>query len=161
MSAEQFKISKLLSIRMIMNYKVSIAFISIVLLACTPKQANFLSVDAPLPEATAMASISEQPQLSTPPLESTGGNQTDDKGMAPQDPLQGQPIPMDPRVRMGKLANGMHYYIQQNQKPENRAELRLAVAAGSINEDDDQLGLAHFVEHMAFNGTKKIKKKVN
>ncbi|MCB0666038.1 MAG: insulinase family protein [Saprospiraceae bacterium] len=141
-----------------MNYKVSIAFISIVLLACTPKQANFLSVDAPLPEATAMASISEQPQLSTPPLESTGGNQTDDKGMAPQDPLQGQPIPMDPRVRMGKLANGMHYYIQQNQKPENRAELRLAVAAGSINEDDDQLGLAHFVEHMAFNGTKNFEK---
>jgi len=67
-------------------------------------------------------------------------------------------IPVDDRVRMGQLENGMKYFIQKNAKPENRAELRLAVNAGSMQEDDDQLGLAHFVEHMAFNGSKNFKK---
>ncbi len=67
-------------------------------------------------------------------------------------------IPVDDRVTMGTLDNGIKYYIQKNQKPENRAELRLAVNAGSILEDEDQLGLAHFVEHMAFNGTENFEK---
>ncbi len=67
-------------------------------------------------------------------------------------------IPMDERVRMGQLDNGLKYFIQKNGKPENRAELRLAINAGSMQEDDDQLGLAHFVEHMAFNGSKNFKK---
>lgn len=62
-------------------------------------------------------------------------------------------IPLDKDVVHGKLANGLTYYILKNKKPENRLELRLAVKAGSVNEDKDQLGLAHFCEHMAFNGT--------
>lgn len=69
-----------------------------------------------------------------------------------------QKVPLDPRVRVGKLENGLTYYIQQNPKPESKVELRLAVNAGSILEDDDQLGLAHFTEHMAFNGTKNFEK---
>ncbi len=67
-------------------------------------------------------------------------------------------IPFDPSVRTGVLKNGMKYYIRKNAKPENRVELRLAVNAGSLQEDDNQQGLAHFVEHMAFNGTKSFKK---
>ena len=67
-------------------------------------------------------------------------------------------IPLDPKIKIGKLDNGLTYYIRQNKKPENRAELRLVVKAGSILEDDDQLGLAHFMEHMAFNGTKNFAK---
>ncbi|MBI2268768.1 MAG: insulinase family protein [Bacteroidetes bacterium] len=67
-------------------------------------------------------------------------------------------IPMDSTVRTGKLSNGLKYYIKKNGKPEKRAELRLAVNAGSNYENDDQQGLAHFVEHMAFNGTKNFKK---
>ncbi len=67
-------------------------------------------------------------------------------------------IPVDESVRTGTLPNGIKYYIQKNQKPENRAELRLAVNAGAMQEDEDQQGLAHFVEHMAFNGTKHFKK---
>lgn len=67
-------------------------------------------------------------------------------------------IPKDPSVRKGKLENGLHYFIQKNVKPEKRAELRLAVKAGSMQEDDDQLGMAHFVEHMAFNGSKHFSK---
>lgn len=63
-------------------------------------------------------------------------------------------IPVDPNVIIGKLDNGLTYYIRKNSKPENRVELRLAVNAGSINENKSQLGLAHFVEHMCFNGTK-------
>ncbi len=69
-----------------------------------------------------------------------------------------QKVPLDPRVRVGLLENGLTYYIQQNPKPENKVELRLAINAGSILEDEDQLGLAHFTEHMAFNGTKNFEK---
>ena len=67
-------------------------------------------------------------------------------------------IPVDPRITMGQFDNGMRYYIRENKKPENRAELRLVVNTGSILEDDDQQGLAHFLEHMAFNGTKNFAK---
>ena len=67
-------------------------------------------------------------------------------------------LPVDPNVTVGRLPNGVSYYIRVNRKPEARAELRLAVNAGSLLEDDKQLGLAHFVEHMAFNGTKNFEK---
>src|SRR4051812_23185378 len=67
-------------------------------------------------------------------------------------------VPTDPQVTRGKFANGLQYYIRANKKPEKRAELRLVVKAGSILEDDDQQGLAHLVEHMAFNGTKNFPK---
>ena len=63
------------------------------------------------------------------------------------------PLPTDPKVKIGTLPNGIHYYIRKNAKPEKRAELRLVVNAGSTLETNDQLGLAHFVEHTAFNGT--------
>ncbi len=63
-----------------------------------------------------------------------------------------------PELVMGVLDNGLKYYILKNSKPEKRAELRLAVNAGSVLEDDDQQGLAHFVEHMGFNGTKNFPK---
>ncbi len=68
------------------------------------------------------------------------------------------PLPTDPRLKMGKLANGLTYYIQKNTRPERKIELRLAVNTGSILEDDDQRGLAHFTEHMAFNGSKNFQK---
>jgi zinc protease len=68
------------------------------------------------------------------------------------------PLPVDPKVRIGTLPNGIRYYIRQNPKPEKRAELRLVVNAGSILENDSQLGLAHFVEHTAFNGTTHFEK---
>ncbi|HMG90395.1 MAG TPA: insulinase family protein [Chryseolinea sp.] len=67
-------------------------------------------------------------------------------------------LPVEPRVKIGKLSNGLTYYIQKNVRPEKKVELRLVINAGSILEDDDQQGLAHFTEHMAFNGTKNFKK---
>src|SRR5262245_51256149 len=62
-------------------------------------------------------------------------------------------LPVEPKVKIGTLPNGIRYYIRKNVKPEKRAELRLVVNAGSVLENDNQLGLAHYVEHMAFNGT--------
>jgi len=73
-------------------------------------------------------------------------------------PRMMDPLPLDAAVLYGTLPNGMKYYIRKNAKPEKRAELRLAVNAGSTAEDDHQQGLAHFCEHMAFNGTKNFKK---
>ncbi|MFN2635950.1 MAG: M16 family metallopeptidase [Gemmatimonadaceae bacterium] len=67
-----------------------------------------------------------------------------------------EPLPFDPAVTTGTLPNGMRYYIRENPKPEHRAELRLVVNAGSVLEDEDQRGLAHMVEHMAFRGTKRF-----
>lgn len=67
-------------------------------------------------------------------------------------------IPIAENVKIGKLSNGLTYYIRNNKKPEDKVELRLVVNVGSILEDDDQLGLAHFMEHMNFNGTKHFQK---
>ena len=69
-----------------------------------------------------------------------------------------QNIPFDSKVVKGKLDNGLTYYIRPNAKPENKIELRLVINAGSILEDNDQQGLAHFCEHMCFNGTKHFEK---
>ena len=71
--------------------------------------------------------------------------------------MQMPSIPVDPDVRIGKLDNGLTYYIRHNNWPENRAEFYIAQKVGSIQEDDDQRGLAHFLEHMAFNGSKHFK----
>jgi zinc protease len=69
-----------------------------------------------------------------------------------------RPIPVGPQVKVGKLDNGLTYYIQRNATPARRLELRLVVKAGSVLEDDDQQGLAHVVEHMAFNGSTHFRK---
>ncbi len=78
--------------------------------------------------------------------------------VAPDQPVTSPAIPLDPAVRYGRLDNGLTYYIRSNSRPEAHAELRLVLDAGSILEDDDQLGLAHVVEHMAFNGTENFEK---
>jgi zinc protease len=73
-------------------------------------------------------------------------------GLPAQGPAE-RPLPVDPQVTVGSLPNGLRYYVRVNPEPQNRAEFRLLVRAGSVLEDDDQQGLAHFAEHMAFNGT--------
>lgn len=72
--------------------------------------------------------------------------------------LNAQNIPQDPAVKIGKLSNGFTYYIRHNEEPKNRVQLYLVSNVGSILEDDDQQGLAHFMEHMNFNGTKNFPK---
>ena len=72
--------------------------------------------------------------------------------MAQQNPT----LPVDPNVRTGVLENGLTYYIRHNKTPENRADFYIAQKVGSMQEEDSQSGLAHFLEHMAFNGTKNF-----
>ena len=68
------------------------------------------------------------------------------------------PLDFDPAVVRGTLSNGLVYYVRHNEEPRNRAQLSLVLKAGSILEEEDQRGLAHFVEHMAFNGTERFEK---
>src|SRR5215470_19935426 len=68
-----------------------------------------------------------------------------------------QLLPLDSSIRTGTLPNGLKFYIRKNARPEKRVSLRLAIKAGSIEESDDQLGLAHLIEHMAFNGSEHFK----
>ncbi|KXT48859.1 M16 family metallopeptidase [Bacteroides intestinalis] len=70
--------------------------------------------------------------------------------------IQFPPLPVDKNVRIGQLDNGLTYYIRHNKLPENRAEFYIAQKVGSILEEPQQRGLAHFLEHMAFNGTKNF-----
>jgi len=65
-------------------------------------------------------------------------------------------LPVDPAIHIDTLPNGIISYVRLNREPQHRAELRLAINAGAVLEDDDQLGLAHVVEHMAFNGTRRF-----
>jgi zinc protease len=93
----------------------------------------------------------------------TSPTQTSPAQTSPQtQPVQtyspADPLPVDPGITIGKLDSGLTYYIQVNHKPEQRAYVALAVNVGSVLEDDDQQGLAHFVEHMSFNGTAKFAK---
>ncbi|MCB4798983.1 M16 family metallopeptidase [Neotamlana laminarinivorans] len=99
---------------------------------------------------TLLAFISCKPQLE--PVATTSASNT-----STVDSIS-TTIPFNPEVKTGTLENGLTYYIKNNGKPENKVELRLVVKAGSILEDDDQQGLAHFMEHMNFNGTKNFKK---
>ena len=68
------------------------------------------------------------------------------------------PLPKDTLLRMGKLPNGLSYYVRRNTNPENRVEFRFMLRAGSVDEDNDQLGMAHMIEHMLFNGTESFEK---
>src|SRR5687768_484482 len=69
-----------------------------------------------------------------------------------------QRVPLDPAVRTGKLANGFTYFIRHNTEPQKRVIFYLANKIGSMQEEEDQRGLAHFLEHMSFNGTKHYPK---
>ena len=68
----------------------------------------------------------------------------------------GNQLTLDSAIKQGTLDNGMKYFIRENAEPKNRIQLRLIVKAGSCMEDDDQKGIAHFIEHLCFNGTYKL-----
>ena len=111
----------------------------------------------PLVLAALVACGGSSPKPSTPPAAHPDGTAatTGPAGGAATAP-DTAPLPLWPELTKGTLANGLTYYILKHEKPEKRALLWLAVDAGSVQEDDDQRGLAHFDEHMAFNGTKRF-----
>src|SRR3984957_1681723 len=90
------------------------------------------------------------PVTAPQPIASAPAPTAQDAGVADQ------PLPLDPRIRKGTLASGLTYYVLPQGVPEHRAQIWLAVNAGSVLEDDDQRGLAHFVGHMGFNGTRRF-----
>ena len=102
------------------------------------------STPTPAPEPTAT------PVPPTPTPEPTATEEPE--------PESEDALPFDPAVIRGTLANGMDYYIRRNSEPQNRAHLSLAIKAGSVLEEENERGLAHFVEHMAFNGTERFEK---
>ncbi len=129
-------------------------FVLLGLCSCTPKTAKVVQANndnnTPTVTTTTTTAATTTPEKVSPKMHkplTTQANETFSKE-----------LPVDPDIRMGTLDNGLKYYIKKNTKPENRAELRLAVNAGAMQEDDDQQGLAHFVEHMAFNGSTNFKK---
>ncbi len=93
-------------------------------------------------------------------LATLGGVSAQDRSAIPPPQTIGlnQPVPVDPRITIGYLPNGLRYYVRTNGRPYQRAELRLVVNVGSVVEDEDQHGLAHFVEHMAFDGSEHFAK---
>ena len=110
--------------------------------------AHYSTRDAALSDSTAADDLSSQ-------IDESPRRTTD---VATEHPDVSGKIPLDPAIRTGRLDNGLFYMIRENSRPENRAELRLVLDVGSILEEDDQRGLAHFAEHMAFNGTKHFEK---
>ena len=97
--------------------------------------------DTPTATATSTATATPEPTATVEPESEAGA-----------------PLDFDPAVVRGTLSNGMVYYLRHNEEPRNRAHLSIVVRAGSILEEEDQRGLAHFVEHMAFNGTERFEK---
>ncbi|MCY3655493.1 MAG: insulinase family protein [Chloroflexi bacterium] len=106
------------------------------------------------------ASTSKGPVASTPTPESAVAEATPTPEPTPGPTAADAepPLPFDPAVVRGTLSNGMTYYIRHNEEPRDRAQLSLVVKAGSVLEEEDERGLAHFAEHMAFNGTERFAK---
>ncbi|MGC4087926.1 MAG: pitrilysin family protein [Polyangiaceae bacterium] len=99
----------------------------------------FVACGAKTPAATTPAAVSSAPVVAAPVVDELD-----------------KPLPLDARITYGKLDNGLTYYVLPHRKPEKRAQMWLVVNAGSVLEDDDQRGLAHLTEHMAFNGTRRF-----
>ena len=105
--------------------------------------------------ATAFVSLGAQAQTAQGAAQTPGGGRDASAASVASFELS-QQMPVDPEVSLGTLPNGMKYYVRPNPRPARRIELRLVVKAGSVLEDADQLGLAHFVEHMLFEGTRNF-----
>jgi zinc protease len=110
---------------------------------------------APTPAAPAMTAPAPPPAPATP---AAAGLPAAAAALPAVPAAPAAPLPLDPAIATGRFANGLTWYIRDNARPEKRAQLWLAVNAGSVLEDEDQRGLAHFVEHMCFDGTRKFPK---
>ncbi len=121
------------------NDRSALAFFSITLMLVALIGCSSEPTPAPVPEPTTTATLSTGPSATATP-ELT------------------EALAFDPSVSRGTLSNGLSYYIKHNEEPRNRAQIALVVKAGSILEEEDQLGLAHLAEHMAFNGTERFAK---
>lgn len=127
--------------------------------ACSPDQAVTQQSAAPTESTPSSVPADTSPDGTDPDATPGTTAPTGDTGVVPLPGLvdtSDDPIPNDPTVRTGTLANGLQYYVQENDRPGGKAELRLAIRAGSVHETSEQTGVAHFVEHMLFNGTERF-----
>jgi zinc protease len=133
----------------------SLAILASLLIAAACSSAGPAPAPQPVPAPAPVAAQAPAPApAATAPAAAESTVAMPDPATAPLS----TPLPIDPAVRTGQLDNGFHFYLRRNTRPQQRAHLWLAVNAGSVLEDDDQQGLAHFVEHMAFNGTRHFEK---
>ena len=122
----------------------------------TPEPTATPPVTTPTPAPTPTPQPTPTPVASTPtPAPTPTPQPTATPTPEPEDEA---PLPFDPKVVRGALSNGLSYYIRHNEEPRDRAQIALVVRAGSVHEEEHQQGLAHFVEHMAFNGTDRFAK---
>lgn len=126
------------------------------LAACTPagQLPPLLTVASPDNAQPAGPAAAEEQSAALPEAAEAGQDQPAPAGAAGL--ALDDPLPLDPAVRVGRLDNGLTYYVQHNDKPLDRAELWLVVNAGSVLEQEGEQGLAHFLEHMLFNGTQRF-----
>ena len=132
---------------MLTNRRLWLWVIAIAMLAAVGPAAAGQTALPTKPQATGQSAPQAKPPVAAKAPAGTGA-----AASAKTAPLT-QTVPIDPSVATGRFPNGLRYMIRSNKLPASRAELRLVVNVGSILEDNDQQGLAHFVEHMAFNGT--------
>ena len=126
-----------------------------------PTATPVISTPTPTSEPTATPVVSTPTPTLEPtatPVVSTPTPTPAPTATATPEPEDDNPLAFDPLVVRGDLSNGLSYYIRHNEEPRDRAQIALVVKAGSIHEEEDQRGLAHFVEHMAFNGTERFAK---
>ena len=126
----------------------------------TPQPTATPVVSTPTPAPTPIPQPTATPVVSTPtpaPQPTPAPTATPEPTPTPT-PTPDTSLPFDPKVVRGTLSNGLSYYIRHNEEPPDRAQIALVVKAGSVHEEEHQQGLAHFVEHMAFNGTDRFAK---
>ena len=119
----------------------------------------------PIPTAEPTATPTPKPAITavptataTPEPTPTATPTPEPEATATPEPEVDAPLPFDSLVVRGTLSNGMSYYIRHNEEPRDRAHISLVVKAGSVHEEESQRGMAHLVEHMAFNGTERFEK---
>ena len=138
---------------------VFVALMAVALAACESEPAPTPTPGptvTPTPTATPTVAPTPTPTPTTAPVVETP-TPTPIAPATPE-PEANAPLAFDPLVVRGTLSNGLSYYIRHNEEPRNRARIALVVKAGSVHEEEHQRGLAHFVEHMAFNGTERFAK---
>ena len=119
---------------------------------------TFTPTPTPEPTATATSTPIPTPEPTATPISATATPTPEPTATATPELKVDGPLAFDPSVVRGTLSNGLSYYIRHNEEPRDRAQIALVVKAGSIHEEEDQRGLAHFVEHMGFNGTERFAK---
>ena len=150
---------------------VAVAFVALMVafVACDPESSPTptpqptvtvvpTATATPEPIATATPTLTPTPAPTATPVAPTTTTTPEPTATPTPEPVIDAPLTFDPLVVRGTLSNGLSYYIRHNEEPRDRAHISLVVKAGSVHEEEDQRGLAHFVEHMAFNGTERFAK---